>query len=76
LNCYDQTLRSPKCNGVLKEYTVQLNTSIQCMNDNGTCSYDTCMCDKLAAECFGKYADEMNNRFFNLAKKECQYESK
>ncbi|CAF1683964.1 unnamed protein product, partial [Adineta ricciae] len=75
LNCYDLALKSSKCNGILTKYSIQLNTSIHCIDNNETCAYETCMCDKLAAECFEKKLNKFNNGFINLPKKECRYES-
>jgi hypothetical protein len=69
-------LKSPKCNGILAEYGVQLNTTIKCIDNETTCSYETCMCDKIAAECMGAYVNKINDSFFNLPKNECRYESK
>ncbi|CAF1374933.1 unnamed protein product [Rotaria sordida] len=73
-NCYDLAMKSPKCNGILTEYSVQLGKSIVCIDNNQTCDYATCMCDKQAAECFGANLNKINDNFFNLSKKECRYE--
>ncbi|CAF3228787.1 unnamed protein product [Rotaria sp. Silwood2] len=74
LHCYDEVLKSSKCNGIVTEYAVQLDKSINCIDNTQTCGYEICMCDKLAAECFGANLDKINNSFFNLPKKECRYE--
>ncbi|CAF0984967.1 unnamed protein product, partial [Didymodactylos carnosus] len=68
--CYKQctNVQIPQPSRYVYKATVVLN-DIVCKDDQNTCGYKICMCDKQAAECFGK--SKYNAEYKNYDIKKC-----
>ncbi|CAF1020669.1 unnamed protein product [Didymodactylos carnosus] len=71
--CYNEVNRTYLCDAKLTTYSAKFNSgTVTCIDDYETCAYDTCMCDKRAAECFKRHLLTYNNNFKHMSEEYCQ----